>query len=221
MIAYLVFGFTIIVINRNKLGRIKPVIYCLVIVAAAFSLYWATGKSTFIYSYNYGFLRSIIGFFTGVLCFNAYHALKTNAGNLSNLIYHVLEPALIIVVVMMVCDGGKLRENGFIFEALFFLVLLVFSFERGWISHLLKKSKILHQTGKYSYSIYMTNDLLISLFNILFIRVLKFPPSAYLYLFVLNYLVIYIVSAWTFKNIEMRFNNALPQQNRTKGWWLW
>jgi len=36
-------------------------------------------------------------------------------------------------------------------------------------------------------------------------------------MFVLNYLLIYYVSAWTYKNIELRFNH-LPQLKPSKLW---
>jgi hypothetical protein len=39
-----------------------------------------------------------------------------------------------------------------------------------------------------------------------FIHLLHFAPSAYAYLFVVNYFVIYKVSQWTYTNIEMHFS---------------
>jgi peptidoglycan/LPS O-acetylase OafA/YrhL len=122
--------------------------------------------------------------------------------------------------LVMVCYGDEFKSHGFIYEILFFVNVFIFAFEKGWMSALLKKPAILHQTGKYSYSIYMTHTLMLSLFNIVFIRVLKLPPSAYAYLFIPNYLLIYYVSAWTFKNIEMRFNQPVAKEGK-RVWWLW
>ncbi|MNL61848.1 hypothetical protein D3C87_1858210 [compost metagenome] len=58
----------------------------------------------------------------------------------------------------------------------------------------------------------MTHALLISLFNVLFIRILKFPPEAYSYLFILNFILIYFVSSWTYKHIEMQFQYKSPKK---------
>jgi peptidoglycan/LPS O-acetylase OafA/YrhL len=98
-----------------------------------------------------------------------------------------------------------MKPWGAVFEILFFACIYTFSFERGFISKGLRSVKLFHQLGKYSYSIYMTHALMISLFNVLFMRVLKFQPQDYAYLVILNFALIYFVSAWTFKNIEMRF----------------
>ncbi|GAB4039802.1 hypothetical protein GCM10028774_42330 [Spirosoma jeollabukense] len=85
------------------------------------------------------------------------------------------------------------------------MAIYIFSFEKGAISILLRKSIFLKRVGMYSYSIYMTHALLLSLFNIVFIRILKFSPASYSYLFILNYYLIYKVSQWTYANVEMRF----------------
>jgi peptidoglycan/LPS O-acetylase OafA/YrhL len=85
---------------------------------------------------------------------------------------------------------------------------------------MLNKSGLLHNMGKYSYSIYMIHTLLLSLFNVVFIRLLKLPASAYWYLFIVNYLIIYVVSAWTYKYIEMRFSLKSNPKGKS-AWWLW
>ncbi|MBS7566253.1 acyltransferase [Mucilaginibacter sp. Bleaf8] len=220
MIAYLVFGLTMMLINRAGLTRIKAVVYALVIAAAASALYWLTGGFRLVYSFDYGFLRGITGFFVGVLCYTTYARVKPQVGQWGKGAFHVAETLFMATILITVLYGEELKPYGFMYEVLFFVTILVFAFERGWISDLLKKSPILHTTGKYSYSIYMTHTLMLSLFNIVFFRVLKFPPSAYAYLFIPNYLLIFWVSAWTFKNIEMRFNQV-PQHKGKKTWWLW
>jgi peptidoglycan/LPS O-acetylase OafA/YrhL len=212
MIAYLVFGLTAVAINHYAKG-FKVLVYGLVAVTAAVLLYAFTGGFKLIYTFDYGFLRGITGFFTGVLCLWAYSGLKDTAANWSKITFHILEPLVMTITLVMVCFGDELKNYGLIYELLFFINVLIFSFEKGWLSAMLKKPKVLRQTGKYSYSIYMTHTLVLSLFNIVFIRVLKLPPSAYAYLFIPNFLIIYWVSAWTFKNIEMRFNK-LPQQDK-------
>lgn len=206
MIAYITFGLIITAINISKVNKIRVLIYGLAVITATAILYWLTGSFTLVYTYNYGFLRGIVGFFTGVICCQAYNAVKLKASKSPAFVFHFLEPLVIVITIMAICRGQKLLNYGYVFEMLFFVSVLIFAFERGWISALLKRPKVLHLAGKYSYSIYMTHNLILSLFNIAFIRVLKFPPSAYAYLFIPNYILIYYVSAWTYKNIEMRFS---------------
>ncbi|QJD94568.1 acyltransferase [Mucilaginibacter robiniae] len=220
MISYLLFGLTVAAINRSGLAKNRNAVYILVVFIAAGLLYFFTGNFKLTYNFDYGFLRGTTGFFIGVICYNTYQATKKIQSKLSSLTYHVLEPVLFFGTLVMVYYGGIYENQGFIYEILFFANVLLFASQKGWLSKWLMKSQLLHQTGKYSYSIYMTHTLMLSLFNIVFIRVLKFPPSAYSYLIILNYLLIYFVSAWTFKNIEMRFNQV-PQQKGKKVWWLW
>ena len=220
MIAYLVFGLTILMINHNNLARFKTFIYAFVVIAAALILYFCTGGFKLIYSFDYGFLRGIIGFFIGVCCFNAFNALKIYLRSLRNLLFSLLEIFTLVTTMVFVCFGSVFKNYGFIYEVLFFVTILVFAFEKGWLSVALKKINFLHQTGKYSYSIYMVHTLILSLFNVVFIRLLKLPPSAYAYLFIVNYALVYMISAWTFKHIEMRFNTP-GKQGAKKGWWIW
>lgn len=210
MIAYLAFGLITIYINRNTLTRFKNLFYAAIIIGSFAVLFMATGAGRLTYTFDYGFLRSLIGFFTGVICFNLYNNSGAVIGRANKILFDVLEPALILTIITVVTFGTALKLYGFIYEVLFFGTVLIFAFEKGWVSSLLKKPVVLHQMGKYSYSIYMVHTLLLSLFNVLFIRLLKFPPSAYTYLFIPNYILIYWVSAWTYKNIEMRFNR--PQR---------
>lgn len=221
MIAYVVFGFTILFINRYNLNRLKTIIYLIIALLAGVTIYIFTGSFKLTWAFDYGFLRGIVGFSLGVVGFNVFNACKEPLRKLGNPLFSFLEILFIALNIVLVCNGDYLKNYGFIFEGLFFITILVFAFEKGWVSQLLKKSNFLHSTGKYSYSIYMIHTLILSLFNVVFIRVLKFPPSAYAYLFILNYALIYLLSAWTFKHIEMRFNYASNQQPGKKSWWIW
>lgn len=222
MIAYLVFGLTVIFINRSNLAKVRVVIYALVILASAVAFYLLAGNFDLMRAFDYGFLRGIMGFFIGVLCYCTFNTIKADCKAMNNMLFTFFEIALLAINIIFVCYGSILKSMGLIYEALFFVTILIFAFEKGWLSTQLKKSKFLHQTGKYSYSIYMVHTLVLSLFNVVFIRVLKLPPSSYAYLFILNYALIWILSAWTFKHIEMRFNTAkTSKEPRKKGWWVW
>jgi peptidoglycan/LPS O-acetylase OafA/YrhL len=206
MMAYLVFGLTMVFINRNNLSKIKVAIYSFVIFASALILYLCTGGFKLVYSFDYGFLRGIMGFFIGVVCYNTFNAIKVFFRTLKDTLFNFLEIIFLGLTITFVCYGSIFKSYGFIYEILFFITIIVFAFEKGWLSDLLKKSKFLHKTGQYSYSIYMIHTLILSLFNIVFIRMFKLPTSSYAYLFILNYAIIWYLSSWTFRHIEMRFN---------------
>lgn len=221
MIAYLVFGVTMLQINRGRLGKYKVWIFAAVAVASAGVMHFFTGNFGLLYTFNFGFLRGVTGFFAGVLCFAAFNTNKTAIRNLSNGLFSVLEIVMLTITLTLVCYGELLKNYGFIYLAVFFITILVFAFEKGWLSAQLKKSKFLHRTGQYSYSIYMIHTLILSLFNVAFFRILKLPPSAYAYMFIVNYAIIWLASVWTFKHIEMRFNLSTKKEPGKKGWWVW
>lgn len=206
MIAYLVFGLLLILIHQVRLYKQRNMVYGILLTTVLIAFYKITGSFKLTYSFDYGFMRSVIGFFTGVLCYNVYNASKGFFKGLPAAVFHALETIIIVLLPVLVWKKYYFRESEFIYEILFFAAILVFAFEKGYISHLLKKIPLLEKIGKYSYSIYMTHALLISLFNIVFFRILKMPPSAYAYMFIVNYAIIYFVSAWTYKHIEMRFS---------------
>ncbi|RCH55123.1 acyltransferase [Mucilaginibacter hurinus] len=220
MIAYFVFGIAVMLINVTKIAAARNVVYVLIVIAAFSSLYYFTGTFELTRSFDYGFLRGITGFFMGVLCFNTFTATKKWLKPLPNSLFSFFEAIALAVTFTFVWYGDTFKAHGYIYEALFFITILIFAFEKGILSAWLKKPAILHETGKLSYSIYMIHTLVLSLFNVVFIRVLKLPPSAYAYLFVVNYLIVFWLARRTFKYIEMRFNLANKTEGK-KAWWLW
>ena len=205
MISYLVFGILILVLNKVGLIRQKVFFYLGIIALAGASVLLITHQVQFLYTYDYGFLRGLIGFFVGAICYHAFDRVKGFLYKLPVAVFHVLEITMMGLIPFLVCCGDVVRPLGYVYDIAFFLCLLVFSVERGILSTLLKKSGFLRKIGTYSYSIYMTHGLILSLVHILFIRILKFPAYSYVPLLFLNYYLIFKVSAWTFKHIEMRF----------------
>ena len=206
MISYIIFAAVLLLIYKLNVNKYRNYFYAFIVLAAALLLITINGNYEINYSYNYGFLRGAMGFFTGVLCLNAFMFSKKYFTVLPSTFFHITETLVIAAIVYFIYEGKTYKPVGFIYEAIFFIAVLSFSFEKGFISAILKKSSFLKKMGTYSYSIYMIHALLLSWFNILFIRVLHLPTSAYSYLFIINYALIYIVSSWTYKNIEMRFS---------------
>jgi len=205
MMAYLVFGSLLVFIHTShQFGR-RNIYYALIILVCLAGLSLVSGSLQINYSFNYGFLRGILGFFTGAICFNLFSNTHSKVRKWPSFLFSTAELVTLVLITVCICYGEIMKPLGAVFEVLFFICIYTFSFEKGFISSLLKKVGLLHNLGKYSYSIYMTHALMISLFNVLFIRILKFSPGAYSYLFILNFALIYLISSWTYKNIEMRF----------------
>lgn len=205
MISYIVFGLLLVALYTFGQFTRRNFFYIVTILLSIFGLWQVSNSLQINYSFNYGFLRGILGFFTGVVCFNLFDKTHQNVRTLPAYFFTIAELLSLLLIIVAITYGQYLKSWGVIFEVLFFACIYIFSFQKGWLSGILKNVGLLHKLGQYSYSIYMSHALMISLFNVLFIRVLKFPPSAYAYLFIINFILIYIVSAWTYKNIEIRF----------------
>lgn len=205
MVSYIVFALLTLMVFATSIGKLKNWFYALVVIVASILLISVQDSFKIDFTFDYGFLRGAIGFFLGALCVNFFRATYQKFSVLPSPLFTFLEIVTIIAIFVLISWGEFIKEIGFIYEVLFFVAIYIFAFEKGRISSLMKSVGLLHNLGKYSYSIYMCHALMISLFNVAFIRLLKFPETAYSYLFILNFLIIYIFSAWTYKHIEMRF----------------
>lgn len=205
-IAYIIFGATTITINNLLISKFKNLIYFIIVFISGIILILISGSFRLTQTYDNGFLRGILGFFTGAICFNFFSFCKNYFIKLPSYLFSIAELFLIGNIIGLISVGGILKQFGYIYQILFFTSIFFFAFEKGIVSTLLKKPIFFQKIGSFSYSIYMVHALFISLFNILFIRVLKFPISSYSYLFLFNYFIIFKASQWSFKNIEMRFS---------------
>ncbi|GAB3342669.1 acyltransferase [Larkinella ripae] len=216
MISYVVFGGVLVAIFKAGYQSIKFIVFGNLPVLALLILIGITGRTELNYSFDYGFLRGLIGFFTGSVCFFVFSKIYPLLGKAKSSYFTILEITSLLILLFMIANGPVLKSIGYVYEGIFFCCILIFSFERGIISDQLKKSTLLKNIGTYSYSIYMTHTLILSLFNVIFIRLLKLPPSAYVYLVFVNYYLIYVVSKWTYQNIEMRFNKGFFVSNKNQ-----
>lgn len=208
MISYVLFGIILMLLSRIKGLKYKEYVYAGALILSMLVVFIVTGSLKLVHTYDYGFLRGLIGFFTGLLCLSVYNRFGEKIGKLRRAFFSISEVLLIVAIICLVSNGKYFLHLGFLYEILFFASILIFSFERGIISDSLKKVQLLHNLGKFSYSIYMTHILILSLFNIFFIRILKFSPESYSYLFLLNIILIYKISEWTYQNIEKRFTKV-------------
>ncbi|RZK68267.1 MAG: acyltransferase [Pedobacter sp.] len=207
LIAYIVFAIICFLLTAYKLSGIKGLVYTIVAVASFLLMYVLTGNFDLVHTFDFGFLRSLVGFFTGTVCFYTFKYWHKPIKEISDEVFTIMETVIIIVLVIAITFGRDFTSFGLLYELLFFISILIFAFEKGVVSKYLSTINVLKNVGKYSYSIYMVHTLIISLFNVIFIRLLKFPISSYAYLFIINYIVIYYVSRWCYYNIELRFQH--------------
>ena len=204
VLAYLVFGALTLGINRAGLYRHRHWFYIGVVLLGLSMLRLITGGFVLVFTWDYGCIRGIVGFFTGALCFMAFSRLRPGI-KLPPALFTLTEATLLLSLVGLVCAGAVMKRYGFVYEGLFFLIILVFAFEMGALSRLLSKIPVLHRIGECSYSIYMTHALLVSIFAFALGRVLHLPGYALSIALLPEYVIVYYVSRFTWRHVEMRF----------------
>jgi peptidoglycan/LPS O-acetylase OafA/YrhL len=115
--------------------------------------------------YDFGVVRCALGFFTGFICYDLYLLIKQEGqthGNISGTI-NLIEISCVGLVISFVsfCGNGPLSIAA---PLIFALTVLIFSFERGIVSKILKMKSLLF-LGALSYSIYMVHTLVLILMS--------------------------------------------------------
>jgi peptidoglycan/LPS O-acetylase OafA/YrhL len=106
-------------------------------------------------TYNFGMLRSIIGFSTGVIVYAIWE--KTNRFQLDMQFASVIEILCIVLVILFVSTAAQ-SNYGLFAPLVFAIVIFVFARESGCISRLFTR-KIFVVLGLLSYSIYLVHLL--------------------------------------------------------------
>lgn len=215
MISYFFYSF--VVFGLVKVGRraYRTVSFLGAILIGFALLYLIQGNFNLILTYDYGFLRGLIGFSTGVLCFTVFDAVYEKAKAIPAFVFTLLECLAFLLTFILIWNWEVFKPHGYVYEVLFFFSILTFAFEKGGVSRLLTRVPFFLSLGTYSYSIYMNHAIIGILFNVLFIRILKFPDTAYAYLFVLDFAIVYIVSKWTFAHVELYFQKRFGQRPKS------
>lgn len=122
---------------------------------APLGLWWYVGEQEAAYTYDYGFIRCLGGFFAGVLVCRLYNSSEEKLTDIGTKHATILE-------IMMLVSAYLFFENvdntylSYTAPFLFGVCILVFALEKGIISRFLKAKPFLF-LGALSYSLYMTH----------------------------------------------------------------
>lgn len=146
--------------------------------------------------FNSGMVRCVCLFLCGVLTYRAYLALQHSERLLQRTPWNFLELVTMLSVAFIVLARRKpVSDMDMFAPPVFMMLILVFAFDKGWISRLLRKTLYL---GKLSYSIYLNHVPVISLVFFL-VRPEKF---GYAVSFWSAYVATLILSHFTYQYIE-------------------
>lgn len=111
-------------------------------------------------TYDWGLFRCMYGFFVGTLVIQVRKILRPEL----RLASYAEAICVLLVIGFITLAGGVAPHLGLFGPPLFALVVLVFSYEAGVFTAILRQPW-LRKLGLWSYSIYMTHILLFSAFN--------------------------------------------------------
>lgn len=163
-------------------------------------------------------MRGLSGFFGGVICYLIYRRMSSRI-RISTHLATLVEVGLIALVIWVV--QSDLAHRSLMATMVFYLVVLFFALECGYLSTILKHQG-LQFLGRHSYSIYLTHAAVIYFFTSVFLVLQKlsgwqlmstingvrfFDTSSV----ALNNLLVallvgtvLICSCWTYKHIEQK-----------------
>jgi peptidoglycan/LPS O-acetylase OafA/YrhL len=153
--AYMVFPFLVLFLYRKKLAAV--LLLFLVIISYLALLFWLPRKDPFDpaaivphdlnISFDYGFLRGLAGFVSGMLLYKIY-----DSGLFRNIFQRDWTALLVILFTLFCLHIGI--NDGF-YMILFALVVYTFACNNGKL-HVICNNRLAQYLGKISYSIYMT-----------------------------------------------------------------
>ncbi len=189
--------------------KIKPAAIAFWIVLLAASIFWAyiyfKHQIDFNATFNNGFLRGIIGFFSGVVTQILFQKIAGRVNDQRSLLFTVLEILALLLIIVSVTFGAIGLKIGLIYELVFCGAILIFSFEKGLLSKILERSSLLKNTGKYSYSIYMIHTIVLLFMDIGLKKITGKHVLVDSAICLITIIIIYFLSGWTYRHIELRF----------------
>lgn len=145
---------------------------------------------------NSGMIRGVASFFLGILSYRTYLYFKGNPDiRIARIVGHLEIVCVLAVGIIVFGRSGNHSGLDFLAPFLFMLVVVVFAFEYGFISKLLKKFNYL---GVISYSIYLNQITVLMLMQYISNK-LRQPGTVF---FAEYILVLLIYSHFTYRAIE-------------------
>lgn len=138
---------------------------------------------------TFGIIRSLFSYSIGTICAIIFNKIKEINLNLKHRrsFYSFLEILIIFLIIKFYGKINYNRENEFIFPFIIGAFIIIFSYELGFLSFLLKKFSIL---GKLGYSIYLIHPIFLEIFfrykvkNVYFYLFLTISTSVCFYFFI-------------------------------------
>lgn len=162
MIAYTVFGTVLLLFPRNKILAFA----ILTLLCTGFLIY----NGEYLVLYDYGFVRGILCFCTGVF---TYLFLRNKSFNLTA--WEI--PYLVLLVgAMYVSYHQQLNLEKLAFPIIFAIGIVVFCNSKGIITKMLLTAPIQY-LGKISYSIYLNHAIVLIAVNIVLFRMTHIAPT--------------------------------------------
>lgn len=138
---------------------------------------------------TFGIIRSLFSYSIGTICAIIFNKTKEINLNLKyrRSFYSFLEILIMFLIIKFYGEINYNRENEFIFPFIIGAFIIIFSYELGFLSFLLKKFSIL---GKLGYSIYLIHPIFLEIFfkykveNVYFYLLLIISTSVCFYFFI-------------------------------------
>jgi peptidoglycan/LPS O-acetylase OafA/YrhL len=155
------------------------------------------------YTFNYGFIRCLYGFFIGVFAYRLSGWFKNPGFKAATILEFLVLGATLYFIDTVTPPVHWLMAPWFA------LLVILFSKEAGFLSSRILSNSKLTFMGDLSFSYYLNHVVIIRAYDLLFYKVLKFSHGVFvdLVLIALIILTTHIVSLFTYKYIEMAFYN--------------
>jgi peptidoglycan/LPS O-acetylase OafA/YrhL len=187
--------------------RRQMAVACFAVVAFSMTALVALSPTGMDVTFDYGMLRCLAGFFSGVATFLAWRAIHERV-TLAPGTATALECAMLLIIVAFVSAAGT-GPLSFAAPFVFAPAVLLFAFEAGALSRAML-ARPLQALGEWSYAIYMTAYFIALFFNLKLVPRLEGVPMDAV---ALAYLACVVAASWlSFRLIETptrRFFNAI------------
>ncbi len=179
---YLVFAALVLGFRRHM------AIAATIMVVASLAVLVSVSPSGMDVTFDYGLLRCLAGFFTGVVTLIVWRAVRDR---IALTMPTMIEAAMLAAIVLFVSLAGKTWVS-FAAPFVFAPAVLVFAFQKGALSQTLL-TRPMQALGEWSYAIYMTAYFVALFFNL---KLVPRFPDAPMDAIALVYLACVLVASW-------------------------